>query len=337
MPASSISLSRRAFGSHVAAATIAVVARRAAAQDAAWSMATEYPATTVSGEGIGFFTARAAKESSGRLAIKPAYDAPDGLKSIDIVAAIRDGRLGAGDSFAGAIGRIDPVFALSSLPFVATSRAEARRLLEAARGLYALRFARQKQRLLYATPWPPSGLWAKKPIVTMADLAGLPLRVYDAAGLAVFAAAGARAANLSFADTMPRVADGSIEAVLSSGDGGAGRRLWEHLPYFTEIGYAMPLSFATLSQPLYDSLAADLRAAVDASAEATQPWLWELLTRRLEENDARLRANKVTIVPAETISTEFRAALVKAATSAIDEWKHQAGADSAAVLAAVGR
>src|SRR5438445_354813 len=114
------------------------------------------------------------------------------------------------------------------------------------------RFARAKQRLLYATPWPASGLWAKKPIVTPADLAGLPLRVYDSTGFALFAAAGARPANLSFADVMPRIVDGSIEAVLSSGDGGAGRKLWNYLPYFTEIGYAMPLSFGTLSQPLYD-------------------------------------------------------------------------------------
>ena len=140
---------------------MAVAARRAVAQSTVWSMPTEYPATTVSGEGIVFFADRLAKESSGRLAIAPAYDAPGGLKSAVIVAAIRDGRFAAGNSFAGALGRIDPLFALSSLPFVATGPAEAHRLLDAARGLYTNRFARDKQRLLYATPWPASGLWAK--------------------------------------------------------------------------------------------------------------------------------------------------------------------------------
>jgi TRAP-type C4-dicarboxylate transport system substrate-binding protein len=58
----------------------------------------------------------------------------------------------------------------------------------------------------------------------------------------VFASVGARAAAISFADTMPRLADGSINAVLSSGDGGAGRKLWDYLPYFTEITYSLPLS-----------------------------------------------------------------------------------------------
>ena len=175
----SFTLSRRTLAHLLAAAPMALAAGRAVAQGTAWSMATEYPATTVSGEGIAFFAGRLAEESSGRLTIAPSYDAPGGLKSADIVAAIRDGRLAAGDFFAGALGRIDPLFALSSLPFVAPGPAEALRLLDTARGLYANRFAREKQRLLYATPWPASGLWAKKPIVTPADLAGLPLRVYD--------------------------------------------------------------------------------------------------------------------------------------------------------------
>src|SRR6266851_3339081 len=258
----SLTLSRRTLAHLLVAAPMALAARRAVAQGTAWSMATEYPATTVSGEGIAFFADRLAKESSGRMTIAPSYDAPGGLKSADIVAAIRDGRLAAGDSFAGALGRIDPLFALSSLPFVATGPAEARRLLDAARGLYANRFAREKQRLLYATPWPASGLWAKKPIVTPADLAGLPLRVYDATGFELFASAGARPVNLSFAETMPRIVDGSVQAVLSSGDGGAGRKLWEHLPYFTEIGYAIPLSFTTVNLERWKSLDAETRRGV---------------------------------------------------------------------------
>ena len=333
----SLTLSRRTLAHLLAAAPMALAARRTVAQGTAWSMATEYPATTVSSEGIAFFADRLAKESSGRITIAPSYDAPGGLKSADIVAAIRDGRLAAGDSFAGALGRIDPLFALSSLPFVATGPAEARRLLDAARGLYANRFAREKQRLLYATPWPASGLWAKKPIVTPADLAGLPLRVYDSTGFALFAAAGARPANLSFADVMPRIVDGSIEAVLSSGDGGAGRKLWNYLPYFTEIGYAMPLSFGTLSQSLYDGLPPELRAVVDRCAQATQAWLWELLTRRIEENYARLEANKVTIVATDKVSPALRAELVQAASGAIKTWQREAGPEAAAVFDAARR
>ena len=99
----------------------------------------------------------------------------------------------------------------------------------------------------------------------------------------------------------------------------------------------MPLSFGTLSQPLYDGLPADLRTVVDRCADATQAWLWELLTRRIEQNYARLEANKVTIVAADRVSPELRAALVQAASGAIESWKHQAGPEAAAVLDAQRR
>ncbi len=82
--------------------------------------------------------------------------------------------------------------------------------------------------------------------------------------------AGAKASNISFADAMPRLASGEVNAVLSSGDGGAGRKLWQYLPYFTEVNYAMPLSIATINLDAYQALDAAGRQAVDQAAAATK-------------------------------------------------------------------
>jgi TRAP-type C4-dicarboxylate transport system substrate-binding protein len=326
-------LCRRRFSGLLATSALALGATRPArAQTAAWTMATEYPASTVSGEGIAFFARLLATESSGQITITPSYDAALGLKSAEIVAAVRDGHLAAGCAFGGALGGVDPLFLLSSLPFETTREEEARRLLEKARALYAGAFSKQNQRLLYATPWPASGLWARKRIATPADLAGLKLRVYDATGVAVFAAAGAQPVNLSFADTMPRLLDGSIEAVLSSGDGGAGRKLWEHLPYFSEISYALPLSFATLATAKYAPLPIDQKAGIDGAAAATQAGQWTRLDKRVEENRDRLRANHVTITPLSEVDPALIAALKSAASSAVAAWKHTTGPEAAALL-----
>lgn len=333
-------LSRRSFTRLLAGAPmllpalppVLLGATRASAQGAIWTMATEYPASTVSGEAIAFFAGRLAEESGRHLVLLPSYDAAFGLKGAAIADAIRDGRLAAGCSFGGALGNIDPLFLLPSLPFVARTEAEARRLLDRARGLYAARLAREGQRLLYAEPWPPSGLWAKKPIRNPSDIVALKLRVYDATGLDVFGAAHADPANLSFAEAMPRIADGRIEAVLSSGDGGAGRKLWQHLPFFTEIGYAVPLSFATLAMPLYEHLPEALKHAVDRAAAATQAHAWEQLAHRRKENAKRLRANGVTVTPADEVSPELRAILARAASGAVDKWKSRAGPEAAKLL-----
>ena len=65
------------------------------------------------------------KLSAGKLTIKPSFDARAGIKSAGMLAAIAEGRVQAGDAFAGALEAEDPIFALPSLPFLVTSIADA--------------------------------------------------------------------------------------------------------------------------------------------------------------------------------------------------------------------
>src|SRR3981189_2721826 len=94
---------------------------------------------------------------------------------------------------------------------------------------------------------------------------------------------------------MAKLAEGSINAVLSSGYGGTGRKLWEFLPYFSEITYSLPLSVATLNQPLYDGLSRDMRDAVDSAGSQTETALWLALSTRLQENHQRMSENGVIV------------------------------------------
>jgi TRAP-type C4-dicarboxylate transport system substrate-binding protein len=302
-----------------------------------WTMATEYPATSMPGEGLRFFSDALARESGGRITVTPRFDASSGIKSADMVAAIRDGQVTAGDAFAGAMGKTDPLFLLSSLPFLAATNEEARKLTQVARPAYAKRLASENQRLLYTTPWPPSGIWAKKAIVTPADLQGLALRTYDSTGVKVFTAAAAAPVNISFADAMPKLKEGSVVAVLSSGDGGAGRKLWDYLPCFTEINYAVPLSLAMLNENDYNALPADLQSAVDRAATATEANQWRLLETRLAENYARMAANGVRLTQASALSPELRRLLNQSADAAISEWKLLAGETGTELLKKIGR
>src|SRR3546814_13495367 len=98
-------------------------------------------------------------------------------------------------------------------------------------------------------------------------------------------AAGATALTLSFADVMPKLKDGSVNAVLSSGDGGAGRKLWDFLPHFTEVNYAMPLSVARVSRAAFAALPAAQQKAVTAAAAAPQALTWTS-TRKQRTNAA---------------------------------------------------
>ena len=260
-----------------------------------WDMPTEYPETAIPGVGLTAFTKHVAEFSAGKLEIKPSFDAKAGIKSAGMLAAIAENRVQAGDAFAGALEAEDPIFALPSLPFLVASTADARRLADIARPHLAAALQKKGLRLLYLTPWPPSGIWSKTPLTSPADLAELSIRTYDKTSTEVFLSVGAKAASISFADTMPKLVDGSINAVLSSGDGGAGRKLWEYLPHFSEITYSLPLSIASVNQAAYDGLSPDTRAAVDAAGRQTESELWLALSTRLEENYNAMRQNGVAI------------------------------------------
>ena len=314
---------------------MALLAQVSAQAQTRWEIATEYPASAMPGEGIALFAKLVTERSGGRVTVMPSFDAAKGIKSGDMVAAVQQRRIQAGDAFGGALGPVHPLLALSSLPFLVASLDDAARLAEAARPAYARVFGSLGQRLLYTTPWPASGIWSKAALTSAADVSRLSIRTYDTTSTAVFSAAGAKALNVSFADAMPKLKDGTVDAVLSSGDGGAGRRLWDFTRHFTAVNYALPLSFATLNAGDYEALPADLKQIVDEAAAETERRQWTAIRTRLEENYARMRANGVAI--ADPAPADLTGALARAAQGAIAEWRRQAGQEGEAILAAFGK
>lgn len=306
----------------------ALAAGRALAQPPGWTVATEYPATAIPGEGVAHFAAGA---SAGGLPVTALPDGPAGYRSAAAFEALAAGRFAAVDAFAGALGGADPLFLLSSLPFLTASPADAARLRDLARPGYAAAAARQGAVLLWTTPWPPSGFWTREPVTTPAALRGLRIRTYDSTGTAVLRAAGAAAEALSFAEVETRLEAGMLDAVLSSGDGGAGRRLWRWLPHFTEASYAWPLSLAFAAAPRLAALPPAGRAAVLAAAAETEARQWQAIEGRLAANRQVMRENGVGL---HAPDPALRGLLREAARSAVEAWRAGAGEAGRAILAA---
>jgi len=311
------------------AAGAALLARAGAATSPErWTIATEYPASAISGEGIAFFSATASATSDGALQVQPLFDAPNGLRSATMLDSVSKGTVTAADAFTGALGEAAPIFQLSALPFLTLSAADAARLLEIARPAYRAALAARGLALLYATPWPPTGLWSRAPIPDLAALQDLRVRTYDAASTAVLKAAGAKPLLLSFADTLPRVRAGEVDAVLSSGDGGAGARLWDMLRFFTTLDYAFPLSLAFCSERTFAALPPPVAAGVQQAARETEMRQFQAMSTRVSENEARMRQNGVAIAEAPSL----RAALARAGEPVVAAWTQKAGADGQAIL-----
>lgn len=299
------------------------------------TMTTEYPATSMPGQGVSTFADLVRSKSGGQVVIDTSFDAARGIKSGDMIDAVQARKVDAGDAFAGALASKYPLFGVSSLPFLADSLAKARALNKSARPAYEKLLAAHGQKLLYTTPWPASGIWSKEKLDSVAALKALSIRTYDATSQDVMQKAGASAQIISFADAMPRIASGEVNAVLSSGDGGAGRKLWEHLPRFAEINYAMPVSVATMNLQAYQALDAKSRRAIDQAAAQTEAEQWKRIEGRLQQNYANMRKNGVVIDTA--VPMPVRKALKDAAADSVKQWETAVGTDGVNILKAMRR
>ena len=134
-----------------------------------WDLANEYNATSIHAEGDVFFADKLSESSNGAIEIVHHFGGALGYKSLDQFDAVGDGAIPIADTYVGPLGGIDPMFLLPSLPFLAKTAAEARALYDVAKPYYDEIFAANNQKLLYSSPWPPSGIWAKQPVASMAE------------------------------------------------------------------------------------------------------------------------------------------------------------------------
>jgi TRAP-type C4-dicarboxylate transport system substrate-binding protein len=192
-----------------------------------------------------------------------------------------------------------------------------------ARPLYEKALAAQGLKLLYLTIWPSTGLWSDHPLAGADDLSTLTLRTYDNSSTEIMRAAGANAQFLPMDAAIAGLKEHRLNAFLTSGDGGAGRKLWDFLPYFTPINYAMPVSLAFVRAELFEALPRETQAQVLAAASETERSQFDLLTHRTAENYARMRENGVHI--AEPAPPSVIEALRQAANSPVAAWKLKAG------------
>lgn len=316
----------------VAAAVIGMAAiPLAGAQTIKFDLSNEYAANSIHGVGDARFAQLVKDKSKGAIQIVVHTGAALGYKSKDHFDAVADGALVMADTFAGALGGINPLFLLPSLPFLTKTLDEAKLLDDVAYPQVKDYFAKNKQILLYTSPWPPTGIWAKQPINSTERLQRLKIRTYDKNGTITLQHLGANAITMSWADVVPAASAGSIEAVLASAEGGMSSKLYEFFPHFTDIfDYAYVMNVVHMNKAAFDKLSpANQKAILDAAAE-TREANWKAVATRLQNTYAEMKKEKVIL----TTSTDpkYQADLTKAADAVVADWLKQTGPAGKSIL-----
>ena len=127
------------------------------------------------------------------------------------------------------------MFAFDSVPFLATNFDASEKLWAAARPTMEKILDAQNLVLLYATPWPPQGLYFDREVNSVADMKGLKFRSYNTATARLAELTGMLPVQIEAAEISQAFATGVAQSMISSGATGYDRKVWEHLSNFYEV------------------------------------------------------------------------------------------------------
>ena len=311
------------------ASSLLFVATPASAQ-VTWLLATEYPQSNISGVGLATFAKLVSAKTNGFVTVRNAFDNELKIGSGELAQAAQERRVIGGDAFAGPLEAFDAIFGLSSLPFVVQSIDASRAVNAKALPLYEKALAARGLKLLYTTIWPSTGLWSDKPLSSPDDLRTMAVRTYDYNSAEVMRSFSASAEYMPFNDAIAKIKDGKLNAIITSGDGGAGRKLWDYFRYFTPINYAIPISVAFIRADAIESLPKEVQDQVMQAAKETEQSQFELLAGRNAANYARMRENGVNI--ADPAPSAVIRALKSGATGPISAWKAKVPPEAAEIV-----
>lgn len=301
------------------------------AQTHVWDMPNEYSEASVQGEGDRHFGKLLQAKSGGDIKVVHHFGASLGFRSKDQLDAVADGAVVIANTFMPPLGGVNPIFVLSSLPFLVSNAKDAYLLYEVAKPSYDKELARYNQKLLYASPWPASGLWGSQAYDQPSAVKGLKMRTYDPNGTSVFKSVGAFPVQLSWADIVPQLTTGGIEGVLTSVESGLSASFNDYAKYFTALNYDTTINMVTINLDAWNKLSAANKQAVLDAAKETEQFVWQNMDNVITKNYELAAKRGVTVV--KSIDPEFRRYMQQQAEPVIAAWVKRAGKDGEALLA----
>lgn len=293
-----------------------------------WDMPTPYPPTNLHTQNIMQFVADVDKGSGGKLKIQ-VHPGASLFKAPEIKRAVQSGQAQIGEILISGYSNEDPIFGVDSVPFLATSYSDARRLWQASKKATEDRFARQGMKVLYAVPWPPQGIYTNKPIASAADMKGLKMRAYNPATAKIAELVGAQPVTVQAAELAQAMTTGVVNANITSGATGVDSKAWEHVKFYYDTQAWLPKNLVFVSQKAFDALDKATQDAVVKAAAAAEERGWKDSEEKSKQYLETLARNGMTVGPP---SAQLRADLRKIGDTMTADWVKSAGPDGQAIV-----
>ena len=172
----------------------------------------------------------------------------------EIKRAVQTGQVNIGERLLSGHQNENALFGFDSIPFLATSFEASEKLWDAAKGPLTEVLNAQNLHLLYSVPWPSQGLYFKKEVNSVADMAGIKFRSYNSATARLAELAGMLPVQIEAAEISQAFATGVAESMISSGSTGYDRKVWESLTHFYDVQAWLPRNYMLVNLDAWNGL-----------------------------------------------------------------------------------
>jgi TRAP-type C4-dicarboxylate transport system substrate-binding protein len=293
-----------------------------------WNLPAAYPADNPHTENLVAFAKDVEAATSGKLKIT-VHAAASLFKAPEIKRAVATGQAQIGEVLLSIHENEDPVFGIDVVPFLATSFPDAMKLYKVSKPAVEKKLASQGVMLLFAVPWAPQGIYAKKEIKSVDDMKGLKWRSYNVGTARIGELVGAQPVTIQAAELPQALATGVVNSFMSSGGTGYDSKVWETLTHFYDVQAWIPKNVTFVNKAAFDALDAPTKEAILKASAAAETRGWKAWEDKTNWYLDQLKSKGLKV---EAPSPELTAGFKKIGETLTADWLKRAGADGQALI-----
>ena len=312
------------------AATVAVMVSQPASAQTKWNLPAAYPLDNPHSENLALFAKDVAAATDNKLQIT-VHAGASLFKAPEIKRAVQTGQAQIGEVLLSLHENEDPIYGIDVIPFLATSYPESMKLWQSSKAAIEKKLASQGLMLLFAVPWAPQGIYAKKDLSSVDDMKGLKWRAYNVGTARIGELVGAQVVTVQAAELPQDLATGVVNSFITSAATGYDSKAWESMTHFYDTQAWIPKNVTFVNKAAFDALDKPTQAAVLKAAAAAETRGWTMWQDKSGWYLEQLKSHGMKVQPP---GDTLKSGLKKVGDQLTADWLKKAGADGEAVIAA---
>jgi TRAP-type C4-dicarboxylate transport system substrate-binding protein len=314
----------------VGAATVAMLAIQPACAQTKWNLPAAYPPDNPHSENLTLFAKDVAAATDNKLQVT-VHAGASLFKAPEIKRAVQTGQAQIGEVLISLHENEDPIYGVDVIPFLATSYPESMKLWQASRPAIEKKLASQGLMLLFAVPWAPQGIYAKKDVNSVDDMKGLKWRAYNVGTARIGELVGAQVLTVQAAELPQALATGVVNSFMTSAATGYDSKAWESMTHFYDTQAWIPKNVTFVNKAAFDALDKPTQEALLKAAATAETRGWKMWQDKADWYRDQLKSHGMKVLPpSDTLSSGLK----KVGEQLTADWLKKAGPEGETVIAA---